>query len=156
VTIVAFDDYQCPFCARFHAPIVDVLKAYPDKVNFMIKNYPLPFHPQAIPSAKAVLAAGEQGKYFEMADALLADNKDLSEERFKKEAERLGLNVERFMKDYNDARWQDMIQKDLALGQNINVEGTPTFFINGRKSQARDLDSWKKEIDQILKDLASK
>ncbi len=88
-SIVAFDDYQCPFCARFHAPILEVLKAYPDKVNFMIKNFPLDFHPQAIPAAKAVLAAGEQGKYFEMSDALLADNKDLSEERFKKEAEKL-------------------------------------------------------------------
>lgn len=156
VTIVAFDDYQCPFCARFHAPILDVLKEYPDKVNFMIKNYPLPFHPQAIPGAKAVLAAGKQGKYFEMSDALLADNKDLSEERFKKEAEKLGLNVERFMKDYNDARWQDMIQKDLTLGQNVSVQGTPTFFINGHKSQARDLDGWKKEIEQILKEPASK
>ncbi|HBR14210.1 MAG TPA: hypothetical protein DD723_01515 [Candidatus Omnitrophica bacterium] len=158
VTIVAFNDYQCPFSARFHPVILDVLKAYPDKVNFIIKNFPLSFHPQAIPGAKAVLAAGGQGKYFEMADALLADNKDLSEERFKKEAEKLGLNVEKFMKDYkdNDARWQDIIQKDLTLGQNVNVQGTPTFYINGHKSSARDLDSWKKEIDNVLNDPASK
>jgi len=151
VTIVAFNDYQCPFSARFHPVMLEVLKAYPDKVNFIIKNFPLSFHPQAIPGAKAVMAAGEQGKYFEMADALLADNKDLSDERFKKEAEKLGLNVEKFMKDYNDAKWQDMIQKDLTLGQTVTVQGTPTFYINGHKSQARDLDSWKKEIDQILK-----
>ncbi len=155
VTIVAFDDYQCPFCARFHAPILDVLKAYPDKVNFIIKNFPLSFHPQATPGAKAVLAAGEQGKYFEMADALLADNKDLSEERFKKEAEKLGLNAEKFMKDYNDPRWEEIIQKDLTLGQNVNVRGTPTFYINGRNTQARDFSSWKKEIDQILNDPSS-
>ena len=152
VTIVAFNDYQCPFSARFHPAIMDVVKAYPNKVKFMIKNYPLPFHQQAMPGAKAVLAAGEQGKYFEMADALLADNKDLSEERFKKEAEKLGLNAAKFLKDYKekDAQWQDIIQKDLALGQNVNVAGTPAFYINGRKTQARDFDSWKREIDQIL------
>ncbi|MGR3304328.1 MAG: DsbA family protein [Candidatus Scalindua sp.] len=152
VTIVAFDDYQCPFCARFHPPILEALKAYPDKVNFMIKNFPLSFHPQAKPAAKAVLAAGEQGKYFEMADAILANNRDLSDERFKQEAENLGLDVDQFMKDYKekDAQWEDIIQKDLTLGQKVGVRGTPSFYINGKKSQSRDIGSWKREIDQIL------
>lgn len=152
VTIVAFDDYQCPFCARFHPPILEALKAYPDKVKFVIKNFPLSFHPQAAPAAKAVMAAGEQGKYFEMADVLLADNRDLSEDRFKWEAENLGLNVDKFLKDFKekDAQWQDIIQKDLTLGQNVDVGGTPTFYINGRKTNVRDFASWKGEIDQIL------
>lgn len=152
VTIVAFDDYQCPFCSRFHPPILEALKAYPDKVNFMIKNFPLSFHPQAKPATKAVLAAGEQGKYFEMADAILANNRDLSDERFKQEAEKLGLDVDQFMKDYKekDAQWEDIIQKDLALGQKVGVRGTPSFYINGKKSRSRDIGSWKREIDQIL------
>ena len=152
VTIVVFDDYQCPFCARFHSPILDVLKAYPDQVNFIIKNYPLPFHPQAKPATKAVLAAGEQGKYFEMADVLLANNQDLSEDRFKREAEQLGLDVDKFMKDYRDkdAQWEDIINKDIALGGQVGVRGTPTFYINGRITNARDTASWKREIDQIL------
>jgi protein-disulfide isomerase len=152
VTIVAFDDYQCPFCSRFHPPILEVLKAYPDKVNFMIKNFPLSFHPQAKPAAKAVLAAGEQGKYFEMADILLANNSDLSEERFKQEAEKLGLNVKAFLADYKnkDGQWENSIQKDIDLASQVNVRGTPTFYINGKKTNARDFNSFKREIDQIL------
>ena len=131
VTIVAFDDYQCPFCARFHPPILDVLKAYPDKVNFIIKNYPLPFHPQAKPATKAVLAAGEQGKYFEMADILLANNQDLSEDRFRREAEQLGLDVDKFMKDYRDkdAQWEDIINKDIALGVEWEFVGRLPFIL---------------------------
>ena len=64
VTIVEFVDFQCPFCARFHPPIEETLKAYPDQVSYVVKNFPLAFHPQARPAAKAALAAGEQGKYF--------------------------------------------------------------------------------------------
>jgi protein-disulfide isomerase len=153
VTIVVFNDYQCPFSARFHPPVLEVLKMYPKHVRFMIKNFPLPFHPQAAPAAKAVMAAGEQGKYFEMSDALLADNSDLSEERFKKEAEKIGLNIKKFLKDYKeqDARWEQSLQKDKELAEKVNFEGTPTFYLNGRKTNARDIDSWKQEIDQILK-----
>ena len=60
ITIVEFADFQCPFCARFHPPVMEVLNAYPNKVNYMVKNFPLSFHPQAKPAAKAAFAAGEQ------------------------------------------------------------------------------------------------
>ena len=62
VTIVEFVDFQCPFCARFHSPILEVLKAYPKDVKYILKNFPLSFHDQARPAAKAAFAAGEQGK----------------------------------------------------------------------------------------------
>jgi len=152
VTIVEFSDFQCPFCARFHPPILEVLKAYPDKVNFMVKNFPLGFHPQARPAAKAAFAAGEQGKYWEMVDALLENGQSLSEEKFKELAENLGLNVKKFLADYKnkDAQWEDYIQKDIALAGQVNVRGTPTFYINGKKTNARDVASFKREIDQIL------
>jgi protein-disulfide isomerase len=152
VTIVAFDDYQCPFCARFHPPILEVLKAYPDQVNFIIKNFPLSFHPQALPAAKAVLAAGEQGKYFEMADAILMDNRDLSDDRLMEEAKKLGLDVKKFKKDYTErnAEWEKIIQEDMKLATEVDVRGTPTFFLNGRKARARDFNGWKQEIDNLL------
>lgn len=152
VTITEFVDFQCPFCARFHPPILEVLKAYPDKVNYMLKNYPLPFHPNARPAAKAAFAAGEQGKYYEMADAILEDNSNLSEDKYKELAKKLGLNVEKFLKDYKDkdGQWEQYIKEDLDLGEEVAVRGTPTFYINGRKTMARDADGFKKEIDNIL------
>lgn len=152
VTIVAFTDFQCPFCARFHAPMVEAIKADPGKANYMIKNYPLSFHPQAKPAAKAALAAGEQGKYAEMTDALLENNQNLGEELFGKLAKDLGLNVDKFWKDFRgkDAQWEKYIQDDIDLGNQVQVRGTPTFYINGRKTNARDAASWKTAIEQAL------
>ncbi|MBN1870109.1 MAG: thioredoxin domain-containing protein [Candidatus Omnitrophica bacterium] len=152
VTIVEFVDFQCPFCARFHPPIAEVLKAYPKEVNYILKNFPLSFHAQAKPAAKAAFAAGEQGKYWEMADALLENNTSLSEEKFQELAKDLGLDVKKFTDAYknDDAKWEKYIQDDFGLGQQVNVRGTPTFYMNGRKTQARDFNGFKKEIDQIL------
>ena len=154
VTIVAFTDFQCPFCARFHAPMIEAIKADSGKANYMIKNYPLAFHPQAKPAAKAALAAGEQGKYAEMANALLENNQNLGEELFKKLAKDIGLNVDKFWKDYQgkDAQWEKYIQDDIDLGNQVQVRGTPTFYIDGRKTNARDVAGWKAAIEQALKD----
>lgn len=152
VTIVEFVDFQCPFCARFHSPLVETLEAYPDKVNYVLKNFPLSFHPEARPAAKAAFAAGVQGKYWEMADRILENGKNLSMQKYKEIAEEIGLDMEQFLEDYEkkDAQWEDYIQKDLALGGQVNVRGTPTFYINGRKTNARDVAGFKKEIDSIL------
>jgi protein-disulfide isomerase len=152
VTIVEFIDFQCPFCSRFHFPMLEAIKAFPNKVNYMVKNFPLPFHPQAKPAAKAAFAAGEQGKYAQMVDALLQGGSTLSEETFKKLAGDLKLDVAKFWKDYTekDAQWEKYIQDDMALGSRVGVRGTPSFYINGRNAMARDVEGWKKEIEQIL------
>ncbi len=154
VTIVEFVDFQCPFCARFHPPVNEVLKAYPKKVNYMLKNFPLGFHQEAKPAAKAAFAAGEQGKYWEMVEALLENGKNLSSAKYDELATTLGLDLDKFKSDYKDknAQWEDYIQKDIALGGQVSVRGTPTFYINGRKTNARDLNAFKREIDQILKE----
>ena len=152
VTIVEFSDFQCPFSQRFHPAVEEVLAAYPDNVNFVFKNFPLGFHPQAKPAAKAALAAREQGKYWEMMDLLFQNGQNLSDETFQKLAGQLSLDVERFMKDYKekDAEWEKLIAEDMSLAENVDVRGTPTFYINGRKTNARDLNGYKAEIDKIL------
>ncbi len=150
VTITEFVDFQCPFCARFHSPILEVLEAYPDKVNFVLKNFPLSFHPEGVPAAKAAFAAGEQGKYWEMVDLILKDNSNLGEARYQELAKQLGLNMDKFNKDMQDTKWDSMIEADMTLGSKVDVRGTPTFYINGRKTTARDLNGWKREIENIL------
>jgi len=152
VTIVEFIDFQCPYCARFHPPVVEVLKAYPDKVNYMVKNFPLSFHPEAKPAAKIAFAAGEQGKYWEMVDALLENGRNLNAAKYDELAELLKLNMKKFKADIKskDSKWEEFIQKDMALASQVNVRGTPTIYINGKKTRARDVSSFKKEIDAIL------
>lgn len=152
ITITEFMDLECPFCARFHPPIEEVLNAYPKDVNYLIKNFPLDFHPHAKPAAKAALAASEQGKYREMVNKLLENRDKLGEELYKKSAQEIGLNVAKFEKDLkdNDAKYQDMIQKDIQLGGQVGVRGTPSFYMNGKVTNARDFNSLKAEIDAIL------
>ena len=154
VTIVEFVDFQCPYCARFHPLVLEALKAYPDKVKAVIKNFPLPFHKEALPAAKAAFAAGEQGKYWEMANAILIDNSNLNEKAYRSLAKKIGLNSAKFQKDIKekDGLWQGHIQKDIALGNKIDVRGTPTIYINGRKSQSRNIESFKEEIEAVLKE----
>lgn len=154
VTIVEFLDFQCPFCARFHDPMMEAVKAYPGKVAYMVKNFPLSFHPQAKPAAKAAFAAGQQGKYEEMVNGLLKNGQNLSEDTFKNVAKEIGLNVDQFLKDYQgrDQEWEKYIEADISLGSKVGVRGTPTFYINGRKTNARDVNGWKGEIDKILKE----
>lgn len=153
VTIVEFSDFQCPYSQKFHPATWDAVKAYPNDVKYILKDFPLSFHPNARPAAKAALAAREQGKYWEMVEALFANGKELSEDKYKDLAKNLGLNVDKFMKDYKDkdADWEKLIQEDMDVAQSANVRGTPTFFINGKLTQARDFDAWKSEIEKNLK-----
>ncbi len=118
VTIVEFSDFQCPFCARFYPVIKDVLAAYPDKVRVIIKNFPLPFHPNARPAAKLAMAANEQGKFQGMMEALLANGGDVSDAKIKEYAKNLGLDYNKLMADYKnkDAQWEKQIQDDMQLG----------------------------------------
>lgn len=152
VTLVEFADLQCPFCARFYALVKGALAAYPDKVRVIVKNFPLPFHPNARPAAKLALAANEQGKYQQMMETLLENGADVSDAKIKEYAQKLGLNYNKLMADYKnkDAQWEKQIQEDMQLVQSSDVRGTPTFFLNGHKTSARDDSSLKKEIDRIL------
>lgn len=152
VTIVGFLDLECPFSSRFQPVFDEAVKAYPGKVRYAVKHFPLAFHQQAKPAAKAVLAAGEQGKYYEMLDKILSNNRGLSAEKYEQFAKELGLNVAKFKKDLkaNDAAWSEFIDKDFELGTRVDVRGTPTFFIDGKKTMARTPEQVKAEIGAIL------
>jgi protein-disulfide isomerase len=152
VTIVEFSDFQCPFCGHFYSVIKDVLAAYPGKVRVIIKNFPLPFHPNARPAAKLAMAANEQGKFQGMMESLLASGADVTEPKIKEYAKNLGLDYNRLMADYKnkDAQWEKQVQDDMKLGAGVDVRGTPTFYLNGRKTNARDINSFKAQIDAIL------
>ena len=152
VTLVEFTDFQCPFCSRFHSISEDLLKSYPDKLKFVIKNFPLPFHQQAKPGAKATLAAGLQGKYWEMVDAIFKDNSSLSDQKFEELAKAIGLNVDRFRKDLKDkdAQFEKTIQEDMDLAQKVSVHGTPTFYLNGKMTMP-DPTAMKAAVDGLLK-----
>lgn len=152
VTIVEFTDLQCPFCSRFSPPLHEALQAYSKGVRLIVKNFPLPFHPNARPAAKLAFAAGEQGKYHEMIVLLLENGAQVDDAKIKEYAEKLKLNAKKLADDYKnkDAQWEAWIQEDEKLVQAVDVRGTPTFFLNGKKTNARDVASWKAAIDKAL------
>ena len=152
VTITEFTDLQCPFCSRFYSAIKDVLAAYPNQVKVVIKNFPLPFHHNARPAAKLAMAANEQGKFQGMMESLLANGGDVSDDKVKGYAQSLGLDYNKLMADYKnkDAQWEKQIQDDMQLATSSDVRGTPTFYLNGHKTNARDLGSFKSEIDPLV------
>ena len=153
VTITGFLDLECPFSSRFQPVIDQVLAAYPGQVKYVVKHFPLSFHRNAKPTAKVLLAAGKQGKYWEMLGIILKDNKDLSDKKLDEMAKNLKLNLNQFKADLkaNDKEWEKLIQEDFELGTSVEVSGTPMYYINGRKTKARDLAAFKAEIDSILK-----
>ncbi len=151
VTIVEFSDFQCPFCAQASKLVEQIIEAYPKEVRFVYKNFPLPFHREAMPAAKAALAAGRQGKFWEMHDKLFANQRSLGTDFYVKAAEELGLDVERFKKDMEDPAIAEQINKEMKEAREASVRGTPTFYINGKKPQGRSFQLYKSIIDGILK-----
>ena len=150
VTITVFLDIQCPFCNRFFPAAKEAVKAYPDKVKLIVKNFPLPFHPNAKPAAKLALAASKQGKYYEMLDLLLQNGAAVTDDKIKGYAKTLNMDVKKLMEDYkNDASWEKLIEQDMALARQIGVNGTTSFYINGKATSARDANAYKQEIDKI-------
>ncbi len=152
ITIVEFSDFQCPFCQRGANTMEDVLKEYPNDVKLVFKNLPLPFHDKAKPAAKAALAAGKQGKFWEMHDALFKNQGDLSEELYVKLAGDLSLDVAKFKTDLASEELTKQVEEDSAQAQKLGVNGTPGFFVNGvLVSGAQPLPAFKAIIDRWLK-----
>ena len=135
VTIEIFSDFQCPYCKQF-APAVRELESKGievTKTKVEFHNFPLSFHPFAQLAAQAAAAAGEQGKFWEMHDTLFANQRALGREDLLKYARDLKLDMPRFEKDLDSDRIKKLVAADKALGDAKKVQGTPTFFINGKE-----------------------
>ena len=150
VTLVEFSDVQCPYSQRVQPLVKALLEAYPDDLQHVYKNFPLRFHKEAMPAAKACVAAGMQGKFWEMHALVFENPKKLQDEDLKKYAKKVGLNVEQFEKDYKSDQAQKRVDEDLAEAKKVSVTGTPTLFLNGKRVRDRSEAAMKKEIDAIL------
>lgn len=152
ITVVIFSDFQCPFCSRVAPTLKEVEEKYKGKVKFAWKNQPLSFHENAMPAAIAAHAAGQQGKFWEFHDKLFANQQNLNRETYEKYAQELGLNLAKFKSSLEDPKLKSLVEADSQVGSSIGANGTPTFFINGRKLVgAQPFDAFAKLIDEELK-----
>lgn len=132
LTLVEFSDFQCPYCAQLAPTIDSIAKVFPNEVRVVFKHFPLSFHEQARGAHAAALAAGKQGKFWEYRYTLAPKFRSLSDSTYLDLAKQLGLNLDQFKKDMaltpDD---QEIMNRDMELGQKVGVRGTPTLFANG-------------------------
>ncbi len=134
VKVDVYSDFQCPYCSQFAKPVRELESKGVEglKTQVTFHNFPLSFHPFAQLAHQAALAAGEQGKFWEMHDLLFANQAALQREKLLEYAQKLGLDMDRFRKDLDSEPVKQAIERDKAEGAKLGVNGTPTFFVNGK------------------------
>jgi len=129
-----------------------VLAAYPKEVRFVYKQFPLEqIHQNAMNAAKASVAAGNQGKFWEMHDELFKISRNLAMDEIRKKADEIGLDMKKFDADMASPETEKAVRADLDLGRTVDVQGTPTMFINGKRVMNRSVEGMKGMVDEELK-----
>ncbi|HEV7518200.1 MAG TPA: thioredoxin domain-containing protein, partial [Thermoanaerobaculia bacterium] len=153
VTIVEFADFQCPFCFRLQPTLERVKRKYGDKVRIVFRQYPLSFHANASKAAEAALCANDQGQFWQLHDAMFADQQGLAVDGLKAKAAKIaGLRTGQFNSCLDSGKHAEEVKKDLAAGTAAGVTGTPAMFVNGRYiSGAVALEDITQVVDDELK-----
>ena len=159
VTVVEFSDFECPYCRQMQPDVQKLKSEFSDRVKWVFMDFPLDFHPQAMPAHIAAQCAGEQDKYFEFQSRLFnvpfktERQLDLSIERMLSIAKGIGIDVAQLtscMEDPGEEK-QKQIMETMEYGSSIGVRGTPTIFINGKLlTGARDYSNLKRIIESEL------
>jgi protein-disulfide isomerase len=152
VTIVKFEDFQCPFCKQAQSALTEILSRYEGKVRLVHKDFPLDsIHPQARQAAEAGRCASDQGKFWEYHDVLYANSPKAGLEELKSYAKSIGLNLASFGQCFSMGKYKAAVEKDSEEAARLGLTGTPVFFINGRElSGAQSVEAISQIIDEEL------
>jgi protein-disulfide isomerase len=152
VTIVEFSDFECPFCKRIYPTLNQIMDDYDGQVRLVFRQFPLnAIHPNAQKAAEASLCADEQGKFWELHDAMFEGSGGLDAASLKSRAAEIGLDQDAFGTCLDSGRFAEQVAADLDAGRALGVSGTPALFINGRYlSGAQPYDVITRVIDDEL------
>ncbi len=132
VVVIEYSDFQCPYCKRAHDTMKELLARFPGKIRLVFKNHPLPnLHKHAQLAAEAALAAGAQGKFWEMYDLLFGFQDALTRDDLDTYAESLGLDMVQFNYDLATGRFREQIRRETQEVLAIGATGVPAIFVNG-------------------------
>ncbi len=132
VVLVEYGDYECPYCGEAYPVVKELQHRLKGKLALVFRNFPLAnAHPHAELAAEAAEAAGAQGKFWEMHDALYENQQALEPENLIEYATALKLDVAKFTRDLEEHTYAARVRTDFSSGVRSGVNGTPTFFING-------------------------
>jgi protein-disulfide isomerase len=154
VTIVEFSDFQCPYCSKVEPTLKQIREKYGDKVRLVWKNEPLPFHPRAEPAAEVAMEAraekGDKG-FWDAHDKLFASQPKLDDPDLEKVAQDLGLNMDKVRDAMKNHKYKPAIDGDADLGDDLQANGTPHFFVDGRRLVgAQPPEKFEKIIDEEI------
>lgn len=163
VTLIEYSDFECPFCKNFQETMKQVLKAYPDKIKWIYRHYPLNFHANAQKESEATECAYELGgheKFWEYADKVYertaSNGTGFALANLPKLAKELGLDQEKFTACLNSGKYKDYVNQALAGGQEAGITGTPGVILITAKGEkqlikgALPLETMKQIINEAL------
>jgi protein-disulfide isomerase len=143
VTLVEYGDYECPYCGAAHPIIKEVQARMGERLRFVFRNFPITTsHAHAEQAAEAAEAAASQGRFWQMHDLLFENQRRLGKEDLRAYAQTLGLDVGVFDKELAEHAHAARVREDFMTGVRSGVNGTPTFYINGRRhDESYDVDT---------------
>jgi protein-disulfide isomerase len=158
VEFVEYGDFQCPVCSAWYPIIKQVEEKYGDQVKFQYRNFPLDqIHSNARAAHRAGVAAGNQGKFWEMHDKLYENQNSWNTQTniapvLEAYAKELGLDMTKYTTDWGSSATNSIINADIKEGQKFKITGTPGFVINGKliENPTRSLESLSKIIDEAI------
>jgi protein-disulfide isomerase len=151
VVVVEFTDFQCPFCAQAAETMRRLKQDYATRIRVVVRQFPLSFHPNARNAAQAALAASDQGKFWEYHDLLFSHQDALGTDALVGYAQTLGLNPQAFSAAIGSESVKQRVADDLQLGESVQVQGTPTMFIDKKRvDNPIDYDAVSQTIDSEL------
>jgi protein-disulfide isomerase len=160
VTLIEYLDFECESCGAYYPVMKKLSEEFGNEVRFIVRYFPLDGHKNSMTSALAAEAAGNQGKFWEMHDKLFENQRSWGESRtskadeFEKYAEDLGLDMTKFGKDVRDKDLKSRIARDRSSGINLGIQGTPTFFLDGKKiKNPRGYEEFKALLQQATEKL---
>lgn len=135
IQIVEYGDFQCPYCAQAFFVLREAKHHLGERIRFGYRHFPLPKHSWAVFAAEAAEFAARDGRFWEMHDALFQHQRTLSEEEILRVMDDLDLDSQRFLHEVERGTFWQRIEEDEELAERAGVDGTPVFFINGRRSE---------------------
>lgn len=132
ITVVAFTDFQCPYCKRAFFTVGEILSKYKKQIKYVYADFPLQFHKLGKPAAYSARCAGEQNKFWQYHDALFLIKKIESRQDLNRIARTIGLDMGKFQQCVESGKYKATVDQFILTGQKLGVSGTPAFFINGK------------------------
>lgn len=158
VTLMEFGEYENEECAKVNEVVKKIVQEYEGKVRFNFRHFPLTkIHQRSQKAAEAAISAAQDGKFWEMHNALFENRRNLGTTTLKLHAKDAGVNRKQMLEELVNSTYGQNVHDDIAYGKKLGVTEIPVFFINGEKYTGKHtFEGLSKEIDEALKKVKPK